>query len=376
MSRDEPPHKKVTVLVDLHDLRVASTGIKTYIRELLKALEAIGSDKITVVTCPPIDQVDNKFFRENSKWKAVIFHLFTIYWKQVVIPFKIRRHKIDVLISPDFYAPIWKIRARKIVVFHDAFFWENRSHYNALWGRYFRSAVIWGLRGKSVVLTVSEASKSKLRGIVPEHVPIEVAHTSIDFSAVPQQKPVEPATPYFLHVGVFEKRKNLTMLIKAFRQFKNHLGADQPFQLVLIGNQYPRPTLSDWEAVKEIIEEEDLQGSVISPGHLTLDEVWAYYRGATGYVLPSVNEGFGLPLLEAFYAEIPVIISDIDVLQEIAGGAALMANPYEPQEWAQKMRRIYFEENLREELVSRGKARLKDFTLSNFAEELERVLFK
>ena len=374
MSSSEPQQRKLRVLVDVHDLRVASTGIRTYIQELLKALNFIGADKVEVETYPEIDSVNNQFFGGNSKWRAPLFHLFTVYWKHIAIPLKVRRYKADILLAPDFYAPIWKLRAKKIVVFHDAFFWESPKHYNPLWGAYFRRMIIWGLRGKSSVLTVSETSKERLVPFLPADVPIDVARTSIDFSEAPSVQASREGTPYFLHVGVFEKRKNLTTVIKAFHLFRQQVKGDAP-RLILIGNQYPRPTLSDREAIMETIAAEGLQESVECLGYLPLEEVWQYYKGALGYVLPSVNEGFGLPLLEAFHAKLPVIISDIDVLREIGGEAVLVAKGDDPSEWSRMMLRIYSDSSLRTELIEKGEHRLKEFTLSNFARQLESVLF-
>ncbi|HEX2252593.1 MAG TPA: glycosyltransferase family 1 protein, partial [Thermoanaerobaculia bacterium] len=144
--------------------------------------------------------------------------------------------------------------------------------------------------------------------------------------------------PYVLFVGTIEPRKNLGTLLAAWRLLAGqHRGA--------AGDELPRLVVCGrvgWksERLAERLREGEASGWVVHLGYVETERLEALYRGAVGLAFPTFYEGFGLPALEAMAAGIPLVLSDIPVLREVAGDAALYAPPEEPAAWARQVARL------------------------------------
>ncbi|HLY31708.1 MAG TPA: glycosyltransferase family 1 protein, partial [Ktedonobacterales bacterium] len=172
---------------------------------------------------------------------------------------------------------------------------------------------------------------------------------------------------YLLHVGVLERRKNLVTLVEAFALWRQR-GGSRSFKLVLVGQPGPRPDLDDSAAIHEAIARNRLGSSVVLTGHLSIEERNAFYTHAAAVVIPSVLEGFGIPVLETFAAHVPLICSDATALPEVAGNAALLFNPQNAQELASCFARLGADPGLRAALVRAGDERLRLFTWKRTAQ--------
>ncbi len=367
---------KIKVVVDAHDLLVARTGIRTYILELIKVLEEECSE-VDLKVLPKLEFVQSVGFFRSSRFgflRSILFHLYTIFWKQFLLPVSVWRHSPNVLLCPDYLAPMWVLKAKKIVVFHDAFFWESPEHYNPLWLKYFKTLVKLGLRGDSHILTVSETSKKRIANYVNANVPLTHALTSFSARSRPRSPKPDISGPYFLHVGVFEKRKNLPFLIEAYSQFLASCGSDPPPKLLLVGSPGPKKDLDDTEQIQESIRLHDLERMVLCPGYLPEDVLASYYQHALAYLFPSLNEGFGLPVLEAFSYQIPVVVSDQEALMEVGGDAVQVAGMRDHQAWIRAMSALFNEKELRTRMIESGIIRLQAFNRSIFAAELKKII--
>jgi len=171
---------------------------------------------------------------------------------------------------------------------------------------------------------------------------------------------------YLLYVGTLEPRKNLPTLLAAVTHL-NQWGRKIP--LVLVGRY-------GWlaEDLRSRIEAATAAGWLHHLGYLSPGDLRAVYRGATIVAVPSLYEGFGLPAIEAMSAGVPVVLSDIPVFREIAGGAALYADPRSPEAWAGQLARLLDDPGLRRELVARGRARASGFTWERAAERHAEIL--
>jgi glycosyltransferase involved in cell wall biosynthesis len=160
------------------------------------------------------------------------------------------------------------------------------------------------------------------------------------------------ATPYVLSVGAIEPRKNLTRLVRAYRQ----VAPDVPHALVLTG-------APGWHA--EDVETELARpgpGTIIRAGHVTEEQLDALYRGADAFVYPSLYEGFGLPVVEAMARGVPTITSNTSSLPEVAGDAALLVDPTDVSEIAEALARILTDPALAGDLRARARARAATYT--------------
>ena len=225
------------------------------------------------------------------------------------------------------------------------------------------------------IFTITQYSKDKLREIEAfSHVPISVVYPASGLVAKEgqNQEIQKPPFRYFLHVGVMEKRKNLGMLIEAFAGLSQH-EANKDLKLVLVGSKGPRKNLDDYDNIIELIKKHQLEDKVVFPGYVTEEELSGYFHHAIAYTFPSLNEGFGLPVLEAFSFGLPVIVSDQGALKEVVGDAALVLKENNKESLLSAMELLLKDENLRIELSEKGRKRLNEFTTEKFFLSLEKA---
>ncbi|WP_332911072.1 glycosyltransferase [Algoriphagus boritolerans] len=177
---------------------------------------------------------------------------------------------------------------------------------------------------------------------------------------------------YFLHIGTFDKRKNLPLLVKAFADFLGKTKSDK--KLVLAGGPGESKQMNDLPTVENLVNEFGLEEKVLLPGYIADGEIKALYEGAFGYVFPSENEGFGIPILEAFGFGLPVIHSDQPALVEVAGGGGLTFATGNQADLTEKLVLLDRENNLREKLIQMGKRRSKDFSPQKFIEAFHQII--
>ncbi len=140
-------------------------------------------------------------------------------------------------------------------------------------------------------------------------------------------------------------------------------------KLVLIGNAG-----FGYDEVKYIIEEYNLSRSVLMPGWVIEEDLPAIFSGALAFIFPTLHEGFGIPVLQAMACGVPVLISDLPVLREIAGEAALFFNPRDKVSIASAFSDIFSNQELRLSLKIRGLAQAKQFSWEQSAKETLKVL--
>jgi glycosyltransferase involved in cell wall biosynthesis len=365
---------KEKIILDIQYLLMAKTGIRTYIHELLAATEL--SKKYEYVLYPKLAYIEKtNFFKKHTKWRHLFFHLHTLFWKQLVIPLLILWHRPKGVIFPDFHAPFWNLPCEKIIVFHDVFFWENSQNYNKWWLKYYLWSIIAGLNGKSKIISASLATEKKIIPLLKPKFIKTIYQSAPQFDKLTDVKPYEKLDhqPYILHVGVLEKRKNLGVLIKGFAIF---LKTFPDYNLVLVGQKGPTKDLDDYENLQKLIHQLDLRANVLFTGYAAANQLKWLYENASVYTFPSVSEGFGIPVLEAFSYGLPVIVSEDGAINEIAGNGALSVPSLDPEAWSEAMKKLINSSNLRDDLIKNGKLRLKEFSKKNFLEGIENYIFR
>ena len=363
---------KEKVIIDIQYLLMAKTGLNTYIQELLAATAQ--SNKYEYLIYPNLYQIEkNNFFKHHNKWRHISFHFYTLLWKQLVIPLLILWQRPKAIIFPDFHAPLWSLPCAKIIVFHDAFFWENPQDYNKWWLKYYLWSIIEGLNGESKIISASLATEKKITSLLkPKFIQtIYQSAPQINVAAVaePYEKLVHQS--YFLHVGVLEKRKNLAVLIKGFALFLKEF---PDYKLVLVGQKGPAKDLDDYQTLKILVRQLNLDEHVLFTGYASANQLKWFYENAWAYAFPSVHEGFGIPILEAFSYGLPVILSENEATNEIAGTGGLSAQSLDPHAWSTAMKKLINSSNLRNDLIKNGKLRLKEFSKKNFLGGIENYI--
>jgi len=174
---------------------------------------------------------------------------------------------------------------------------------------------------------------------------------------------------YFVYAGAIHPRKNLVGLLKAFSVFKKRQQSNM--KLVLAGRLAWK-----YESFTKKLETYKYKEDVVMTGYLEEKELVSLIGASYAMVYPSSWEGFGVPVLEAMLCEVPVITSSNTSMEEVAGGAALLADPQNAAEIGEQMMRIYKDENLRKVLIKKGIENAKRYSWDKTAGLLWQAILK
>ncbi|WP_339875065.1 glycosyltransferase family 1 protein [uncultured Algoriphagus sp.] len=369
------------VLLDLQYLNVATTGIKTYMMELAQASLAYPHPNIEWIFShdPEEQSADQTFKGPQTKIQRLNYHLDYFRWKEFQLPDMIKLHKPDVLVCPDFVSPAASLPCRRLTVIHDAFFWQMPENYPKWWRTYFLSLIRKGLKENTEIITTTEYSRKSLYQYLKKIYPMTVIHQA------PKQmaNDVDSAFlethglqnhQYFLHIGTFDKRKNLPLLVRAFSDFLKRTNSG--LKLVLAGGAGQSAQMNDRPIVETLISELQLHDKVILPGYVSDVQVRTLYEGAFGYIFPSENEGFGIPIIEAMAIGIPVIHSDQAALMEVAGNSGLSFKTGDQQDLMEKLIILNQDKDLVNQMIRKGLEQSKKFSAQKFIEGFQNVILK
>ena len=177
---------------------------------------------------------------------------------------------------------------------------------------------------------------------------------------------------FILHVGDLNYNKNIDGLLSAFSRF---IMEYTDFHLILIGKGFIAPSAS-LKLFLQKVKILNLEKKVIRLSGLELNDLVAVYNLSRMYVQPSFDEGFGLPVLEAFASGTPVISSKGGSLPEVAGNGALYFNPYNSDEILSAMKKVIMDYDLRKSLIEKGKIQLQKFSWEKTAEKTADLYFQ
>jgi glycosyltransferase involved in cell wall biosynthesis len=278
----------------------------------------------------------------------------------------------DVLFVPAHVLPIWSPR-RAVVTNHDLGYIHYPAAHPVAHRLYLRLSTRWNAWRATHLLADSEATR---RDIVAHcHVPnekITVAYLGVDerFRPVRDSRQLEAAmrrygitVPFLLYVGTIQPRKNLVRLIEAWARYLRR-DPRSTITLVIAGKR-------GWltEAIERRAAELNVAGRVKFTGYVADDDLPSLLSGAVGYVLPSLYEGFGIPVLEAQACGTPVLTSAVSSLPEAGGDAALYVDPLDVDSIADGIARLIEDESLRERLRAAGLRRAREWTWERTARQ-------
>ena len=306
----------VRVGVDLSWLRKDRlSGVERYALELVPALARLAPGEIVLFAHPDLPEALAGLDLETH----VLSAFGRVAQDQVWLPLAAMRARVDLLHSLASPTPLlWRGLAAMTV--HDATPWLHPDAAETRW--YMRPLYPQAIARAAAIFTVSEAAREDLvRAAAVPRERVFVTPNGVDPRFFHLHAPGGPRAPYLLAVGTFEPRKNLPVLLDAFRRLRRD-GRD--LELVVAGHQ----------AFTQLLPLGDLAPHVRLTGVVTDEELRALYAGATCFVMPSLHEGFGLPLAEAMAAGVPAVASDIPALREVGGEAVRYADPRDPEGFA------------------------------------------
>lgn len=356
---------------DLDHVRI--DGTRVYLKELLKRFGPLTPETEFLLyhknTFNPL-LVPSEY--PNYRVKTIPFPLA---WMQTRFSWEMFREKSEKLFLPIQAAPVFLPKNIEVTAtIHDLAFKKYPETFprNHLWKLNFLLDVV--VRRADKLIAVSQSTKNDLLKFFPllSEEKIRVVHHGFDgefFGARlsseelnARLKPflLAPDT-YVLYVGALQPRKNLIRLIEAFGIAKQKTS---DLKLVLAGE----PAWLSKE-ILEAREKSPYRDDILLTGRVTFDDLRALYQGARLFVFPSLYEGFGLPLLEAFSSGIPVLSADNSSLREVAGEAVLYCDAEQTGDIAEKLVRLWENAGLREDLVPKGTVRLRAFSWDKCARE-------
>lgn len=366
--------KPLTICIDIRDLRIAKTGSRTYLDELTRVFQSNTDPNFKFIF---LDSTLPFIYTGKNKWLKLIEQFRFFFWKQVELPLKAWYHSADIVFCTDFFVPWIQLGYTTIPVFHDAFFWEYPAHYNKYWRWLFLRLGVSAAKKSYCVITPTFYTQKKIAEYsnidVKKIIPIYEAPKSLSNpSNTPLGWDFLTEKKYILHVGTFEKRKNLIVLLQAFHSLKKDYGYTD-IELVLVGQLSTKSTLNGMQELYDLIHSQELNKYIHCTGYIKDEYLGFFYKHASLYAFPSLNEGFGIPILESFKFKVPVVIANNTCLPEVAGNAALSFDPFQPKELTELLNQLLRDDALRTELIERGKERVKEFSWQKTAKAIKEV---
>lgn len=299
------------------------------------------------------------------------------WWFEMSIPRILKREKVDVFFSPDGYCSL-ATEVPTVMITHDI----AHVHYpNQLpdWAlKYYNKYVPQFLEKADQIITVSKATKKdvvKTYGVDENKIQVIYNGCGDEFKPIDlsiQQsirKKYTDGEDYFFYIGSINPRKNIHRLIEAFDLFKKKSGSTT--KLLLGGRFAWKP-----EIIQNAFDASSYQSDIRFLDYIEKEELPKILGSAKALTYVSMLEGFGIPIVEAMNAEIPIITSNVSSMPEVAGQAALLVDPLNVNYIANALLEIDRDEELREELVRKGRVERKRFDWDLAAERVYEVLKK
>lgn len=341
-------------------VRAAKSGVGHYIDGLIDGLlEHLGDRDELLVYVTARNEANYR--RGDPRVRTIRFghgarRALRLIHEWIFLPGRIDRDAIDVFHGPANFLPR-RVAAPAAVTIHDMSYWVHPWRCPPVRRAYWKRMTAHTARRAQAIIAVSNAAKADIVRFLKVS---EAAICVIAEAAHPRYRPLEGARhdapplarhgiggPYILHVGTLEPGKNLPRLLEAFAAFRRR--CPREYRLALAGDR-------GWlfRDVFERIEALNLGGWVRLLGHVPDEEMPFLYNGAAFLAFPALNEGFGLPPLEAMACGLPVIASNVSAMPETLGEAPLYVDPLNAAEIAEAMLRLESDPALRARLRRAG----------------------
>lgn len=349
-------HAKVLSEKDLH-------GIGYYVLNLLNELLRIDSDnEYCLISDAPLLHLPS-----GDQWSSLLARA-NFLMSYIGFPRTFRKENFDLAFVPKEVVPPF-LGKPVVLTVHDLFFSRKYAKINgqglSISSFQHSLAIAYHLKSADRILAVSEATKNdilELCSISPDRIRVTPLGVDsgffrpIEHAAVLAREKYGIERPYFLNVSSFWwARKNLLRLIEGYALLFDR--GIRETDLVITGSRGPL-----YDEMTALIAEKNLGAHVHLLEYVSKENLPFLYSGATGFVFPSLHEGFGIPVLEAMACGTPVIVSNGSSLPEVAGPAGLQVDPYKTASIADAMEALFSDAALRRDLSEKGLARSSEFS--------------
>jgi glycosyltransferase involved in cell wall biosynthesis len=352
--------KKIIIGVDGNEANVERrVGVSVYTLHILEYLQSQTSEELQCIVYlrkPPQKDLPptTRYFTYRIVWGPTL-------WSQLFLPlhlwiYKISGNFLSVFFSPAHYIPRF-CPFKTVVTIHDLSYIYFPGEFLKKDLFQLKNWTDYALKNAVKIIAVSKTTKKDLvrEYLIPESK-ISVIYNGYEHETIHNDEPVslKKNNPYFLYIGTIQPRKNLNMLISAFSEFhKTH----PEFKLFLAGKK-------GWlyENIFKQVENTKMEQAITFLGFVSESEKNNLYKNASAFILPSLYEGFGIPLLEAMAHNCPVLSSFSSSLPEVGGEACLYFDPKNSEDLVEKMNLIITDGELRKKLIKAGKKRIEAFS--------------
>jgi glycosyltransferase involved in cell wall biosynthesis len=353
--------------INLLPFRKNLTGTGVYALNIVEQLRFLDAENKYFLFCNK--EIEQLFeFKEKNFIKIVLPVLAQnsfkrILWEQLILPVYLKKSKIDVLFTPSVAVPVLS-KCKHVVCIHDLIPFHTKGKYSWIRSEYIKQITRISAKKAAKVLTVSENSKLEIQRycqIAAEKIYVTYNGFNKKLIVIDEyqwqefKKAHRIPNHYILFVGTLEPGKNIESLISAYGLLKRKYKFQH--KLVIAGGK-------GWlfDSIFEQVSRLNLSRDVIFTGYVPDDILGALYSHADLFVLPSLYEGFGIPILEAMNFGVSVITSNISAMPEVAGDAAILVDPLDIEEIANAMQIILGNPGLHKEMSKKGKERAANFS--------------
>ena len=296
-------------------------------------------------------------------------------WTHTRFAWEIFREKPDVLWVPLHNLPFFRRSGTKtIITIHDLAF-KFFPEYFTKWDLFKLNLLAnHAIKKSDKIIAISDSTKKDILRVYPEinEEKIAVVHHGFDAKLFSKEISKEESLPilkkyglidnnYLIYIGAIQPRKNLCILIEAFKKIKKTRPA---LRLVFAGERAWM-----WEGIEKRINESPFSDSIVVTGKIPFSEMPVLLGSASVFVFPSLYEGFGIPVLEAFASGVPVVLANNSSLPEVGGNGALYFEGNDSKDLSSKVENLLNDSSLKDAMILKGKERLKKFSWEKCAQQ-------
>ena len=330
------------------------TGVNRFAYELTRALIQQGVD--IIVVCPKKKLISDY---DISIFSIIKYGFGTSHvWEQFSLPFFFVGKSDYLLLNFTGAGPV--VISNKITTIHDLAFLENPSWYSKAYVMLYKFLTPLSAKTSKCILTVSDFSKKEI--INKLRVDGEIIKVIYNAATIceKENKSILSKVPesFLLAVSSIDPKKNFGRLVSVFSKLPD-------FNLVVVGG---------WRKTFGEVNVSLIENNVFFLGRVSDAELTSLYKKATAFVFPSLYEGFGIPPIEAMSYGCPVIASDIKVMHEVCGEAAIYVNPTDEDDIRDKILQISNNPSLLSTLCRKGHENIKRFSWEKSAQELVNLI--
>ncbi len=359
--------------------RNALGGMRHFMQTLVGGLPETGPEHdfqlFTPAWADQFDSLDARNLVVVPDLRAPRNRVARVAYEQLMLPRRIAQRRLSVWLGTCNTLPL-RAACRQVLIVQSLQFLSHAESYERARRWYQALLLRLSLQRADAIVTFSQASKHRIVELfATDPRRIHVIHHGLRFSrATPvgnreERERVFSITggEYVLSVSAFYPYKNLSRLIEAFARLKPAI----KHKLVLIGA--PTRFLTA-ERLMAIARQHGVEKDVLFLGSMPGEDLPRFYRSATVLAMPSLEETFGYPVLEAMAFGCPVVTSNLSSMPEIVGGAGVLVDPYGVESIARGLHRVVSDSALRQEMAQAGVARARPFTRETFLHQLLIVL--